>query len=439
MRLDRERPIPPWIENNFELRCPISTVEQYINLVGERMNEMPRLPEVALELRQNVRESFGIKPDTAWIVLGEQSVGLNEPPLVIGKRVLGAFLASKGSSCLHYYAESDVVNSEPGLYRLELPDPTNQEGIRRIHWLSSDKFNQVPANRVSLDEINIERVIDELAKIYDRHSLRFRAFLGDLVQETSPLFSPAQNYAEMMNHLQGRLLSELGLLSRKKTSDVDFDSMLAKEGGLDLVLQLWPTIVDLSNKYKKLWDRVRIPEKNEAPFYVYLSGCPIRAKVFFDEEKDGYFIAVHPFRREFLRSFNKDQIMDGEIPITFRAIPRVLLFSSIFDGHVTGGGAGYNKITREVFKEIFGIDYFPLTWMDLVDENNQLLGLFQYQSLALRRKRREGYSIAEEMVRRGLVSALDLYLSLPPNAKEAVQQQVFENPNFNMATRVYLD
>lgn len=278
---------------------------------------------------------------------------------------------------------------------------------------------------------SIDNVAKQLERIYGYEELLpFKGHLWDTVKQDKI------NYTELMNKLLNILLSKLGLHSLRIVTDITLDSLIAQLGGLDLILKYWPEIIKSSNSYNTE-NLARIPEINEAPFFTFLENQPRLVVKIIDDQN---FNAYNPITKELVTTFSRDDVVNGRVPVCFRAIPRVLLYSLIFDAHITGGGARYNEVAERVFKDIFVVPYFPRAWMDLGDQN-RLRNLFQYQSAALRNKNKlPGFNSALSAVEQGSVSALDLFLSFPKNAHELVRQQVFKNlENFTMATRIFFN
>lgn len=423
-----------WLTRNFIPECPIRTPGEFIVSIDTRMKEIGNLEADALALRNAVRERLGVSDNNPLVFYGEQPVGLNEPAgPIVGKRLLAhvtATIMGTEAMLLDMRAISDVINSEPGLYRLTVPDPREERGITNIHWVRARKFYQIPAANAMISRNAIDNVVLQLQQIYDSETLRFfdNENLSEIVK------GDEINYAEFMNTLLNILLSNLGLQSPSIVTDITLDSVIAQSGGLDLILNHWPEIIDLSNSYNTE-NLARIPETNEAPFFTFLENQPRLVVKIIDDQN---FNAYNPRTKELVTAFSRDDVVNGRVPVCFRAIPRILLYAIISDAHITGGGARYNEFTEKVFEDIFRVPYFPLAWMDLGDKMG-LRNLFQYQSAALRNKNElPGFNRALSAVERGEISALDLFLSLPENARELVQQQVFENlENFTMATRIF--
>lgn len=392
------------------------------------------------------------------IFFGRQPVGLNEPAGIIAGRILlaratAAFLkrghpldgVKKGEKVKPrvFCAEAgyDVVNSEAGFFRIMIPDPNGKEGVRYVHWLGNvdEVYYQIPARHVNVDKDMICDVTNKLDNVYDPELGEYLMFKGNLWRILVQNGDNVTDYADFMNRIQDILLSRLGLNSPKRILGARFDSFIALKGGLHLILSCWPKIINLCQKHD-IPGVARIPKKEEAPFYIYLQNQP-RLEVQMD--KLGSFVALNPITKQIVGSFSMEDLLkdvvEGRVLLTFRAVPRIILYSGIFDAQVTGGGAMYNLITRNVFQELFQIPYFPLAWMDLIDERGNRKGLFQYNSAALtpNKANLRGFREASRAIEEGAVSALDLLLSLPPDADKLVTQQVFQNlGSFTMATRI---
>lgn len=429
-----------WLES-FEARSPIRNAAEFAEQAIKRQAEIEEnLTEGVLQIRHRVREFFGIGPKDMWVILGEQPCGLNEPLLVLAKRLLAAYMAKHhGWKAADYSAASDVVGSESGMYRVEVPYPYDESGIRSVNLVSRNKFNQSPASQIPASEVNLEEIARNLVTVYGQHSLGLHTILGQMFLA----FEGNKSLAQAQNELLGRLLDRLGLNLGKREVDIDFDSQIARMGGLELILNHWDEIIAATNNHSLGDEKTRIPDREEAPFFAYLDvnvkkGVPVRPRIWFADGTRKRYIATHPFNKEkVLRKFTYDDIMRGDVCITFRAIPRVMLFALVcFDAHITGGGAGYNKIVSLVFPEIFGASYFPLAWMDLKNASGEIAGVFQYDSPALRKgKKGCGYEKAENLVRQGKVGMLDLAVSLQGHEANVVNQ-VLSQPNLSMSQRI---
>lgn len=423
-----------WLKEHFEPQCPIRSTEEFAEKVSQRQKRVEKLPADVVGLRHEVRKTFGIDEEAVWTAYGEQPCGLNEPPLVLGKRVLGAYMSRNyGWKLLDYSASSDVVGSEAGMYRAELPYPYDKTGVHNLSVVSGAKFTETPALRVSTKEVDFKDIVARIIMVYGEgpavHDLIGQMYLEYVQKE--------QSLATAQNKLQGNLEQRLGLKSRKSAEDINFDSHLAQIGGLNLILSRWEEIVATSHKYAN--HTTRIPDSDEAPFYAYPQDVGIRPRIWFEDGSKTKYVATHPYDRgKVFGRFTDADIMEGRVGITFRAIPRVILMSSIFDAHITGGGAKYNGVAKGAYEELFQVPYFVIAHMDLAEENGEEKGIFQYKSHALRKgEKAPGYKRARDLVIQGKIAMLDLAASLIGNEREVINQ-VLKQDNLSMNQRIDL-
>lgn len=433
--LRRENGNHLWLKEHFEAHSPIRTAAEFAEIAADRQQEVARLPEEALALRQEVRNAYRIADEDVWVAFGEQPCGLNEPPLILGKRLLASYMARNyGWKPLEYFASSDVVGSEAGMYKLEVPYPFVPEGIKTINLVSGNTHNQTPASRVSTSEVNFPALTANILMVYKKHSPNISDLIGQMyleyVQQEQPL-SKAQN--QLLTNLEHRL----GLRTGKPVEDLDFDSKIAQLGALDLMLGIWGRVVEVAHRYENT--TTRVPELQEAPFYAYPATEVSRPRIWFEDESLKRYVATHPFdKTQVVGRFTYDDIIEGKVGVTFRAIPRIILVATIFDAHITGGGAKYNEVARPTYEKLFGVRYLPLAWMDLTNGSGQEEGVFQYESLVLQRgKKGPGYQQAQEVVRQGKAGALDLAASLTGNEREIISD-LLSQPNLEMSQRVDL-
>ena len=424
-----------WIEKHFETQSPIRNSYDLAEATYYRQQELrERLPKEAVHLREQVRGQYRVGENDVWLIFGEQAVGLNDPPLVLGKRLIATHMAQNhGWKPLEYFASHDVIGSEAGLYRAELPFPHQEQGVQVINLVSSRKLGQVPAARIPNHEVDLHTLADQLMTVYGKHSPGLDRLLGQMYMEFD---HQSQSLAAAQNNLLRRLEFSLGLHSRRKAEDLDFDTNLAQQGGLDLIMEQWPRLTALAQKHSN--STTRVPNAQEAPFHAYPKEVPFRPRVWIEDETQRKYVATHPFdQSEIVGRFNHNDIMEGKVGITFRAIPRIILFAAIFDAHVTGGGAKYNEVAAPVFEEVLQAPYFPLVWMDLVGPDCLEKGVFQYRSAALRKGKGRGFEKASRLVNQGKAGLFDLALSLESGERESVRD-ILHLPTLPMSTRVSL-
>ncbi len=457
MSENKQTPFERWISSgNFSEISLVRNPEEFLSLLYRRRQELSLLPPYLMEIREKARrELLGISPDELAIVYGEQPTGLNEPVLVIGKRVAAEATRRRDPNIrlVEYYASGDTANSQEGFYKLVLPDPSNERGVWEHNIIPIRHFNQVAAFQISVDHLieGFDKLGPLLIERYGSDNRRVFELIGRMaVMRYKRDKGQIQSYDQAQIALLRDIEGILGIRSRRWIRDIEFDTALAAleladgETVLSILMSQWRNFLEIARKHQIPEDtRTRIPNPNEMPFWVYLTydGRPIRAQVFFDDDRMK-FIATHPQQRDLiLEEFDMDSLIErikkGTLFLTFRVLPRAFLLSLIFDGHITGGGARYNEILQKVFPELTNCSHYPIAFMDLVDEEGRPRGVIQYRSSALNKKKNPYLVAAEKQVSRGMVSMVDLFLSLPDNARDRIEEAI-NSPSFNMSTRIYL-
>lgn len=429
--IEKRQGMSGWVESGFDRLSPYRTLGEFDQAIRARAELVNNLPTELLAVRDSMRESLKIAEGQTAICFGEQAAGLQEPVLVLGKRLLAnAMRIQFGHTPVEYFADSDVIGSEPGLHSVTLPNPMEKSGIEHIPLIAAGRNDQTPASLAPNSEFNLPHLASTLAKIYSQANPRVNELIGLYYGKLGQEPTVAQLQDAVLKYTE----SQLGISVRKSLKDIEFDTAIARNGGLDALLKYWPAIVASAKQYPL--KGVRVPEAAEAPFYAYLKGIPVRPNVLFGEEP-GSFVAVDPRQPEkVLGRFTMQDIQDGRVGITFRAIPRAILLGIMFDGHISGGGAQYNKIVERVFQDVFGIPYYPIAHMDV---GEPMQAVFQYNSQATRKLKAPHRDAALNAVQEGTVSAVDMFVSLHDvrGANEAIARAIAD-PTFTMASRIDL-
>ncbi len=426
-----------WVNREFDRVSEIRTPGEFDARIKDRMARLSELPERWQELRAAVRKNvLGIKEEAIGIFLGEQAAGLNEPVLVLGKRLLAhAMRVQHGHTVVEYLADSDVVGSEPGLHSMTLPNPTVKGGKEHTPLVPVARYNQTPTNLTPASELNLENLVQAMSKIYSLSNARVNELAGAYYSR----LSQTANLAALQNAVFRYFEQQLGLNPRKVVHDVDFDSAVAMNGGLALVMEKWSDIQASARQHTM--KGVRIPEEGEAPFYAYLKDLQTRANIYIANDEGTQFRAMDPNNSsKQLGTFSADDILEGKVGITFRAIPRAILLATIFDAHVSGGGSKYNKPVSHVYEEVFGIPFYPIAHMDIGSSNsNESTAVFQYDSAANRKQNATYLQDSKALVQSGFVSTVDMFASLTDvDLARKIIANTMTDPGFTMATRVDL-
>lgn len=422
--LYQQSPLEGWLTRSFENNLPFRSMGEFKEAMFKRREKINRLSPNLKTLRDLIREEMLKRHPTESLVVifGEQSVGLNAPSVVFGKRVVAGCLP-EGVLAFDYRAQTDVAGSEPGLHQVVLPNPFSPPGVESIS-LVPNEWHQVPTCNISAVKMNLSRgLYPLLEKIYSSKNPRL-----PLLKQTidNNLKQRNLSMAQLMDEIFKGFLTELGL-SFPQILDYEFDTFSFLNGGFELIMERWGEILELARQTQNQSERkyCRVPSPNEAPFFVISLNKPYqRARILYDATKK-VFRGVSPYNennetRELIPPFTISELYDvvnaGEVAVAWRAIPRAILLALIFDGHISGGGALYNKIVGPVFEEIFGIPYYPTTFLApyILSSEETILGPLQYQSVACRKTAAPYLREAQEAVRGNLVSLLDFYLSIKP-------------------------
>ncbi len=409
---------------------PISTQEftDKISLHRESLEEKiynslpPKIIELIKRTRNKTRQTLGINPENFVVILGEQTYGLNECPKVIGKRIFAKGLEKHGIQPIELFAVYDIASSEGAIYRMQIPHPNSPDGFISLNilkgWEQKKNVATVGFRPPTLEELS--KALSTITSLYGKpKSDNLKEYLGKFYLTQS-------NYANANIEILREFLRQIGLQIATWASDGVLDTLIAKNGGMEVMLYLWPKLIEEAKKH--FVDGVRIPEIQEAPFFLYhLEGCYGRMLTKFtnfDSNKE-LQIDSQVFSKclhcGFSETTTPQEIIESGRIITWRAIPRVIAYSTlgIADGHITGGGSRYNKVAKPTIERL-GLPYFPITNMNLDG------GIFVYESSACKKggKYKEK---SDQLVKEGKVAMADLILSIGVRQLREVVEETLNN------------
>ena len=376
----------------------------------------PALVDAFNNARLRTREALELTPDDIIVIFGEQTYGLNEPPKVIGKRLLAKGLEQKhGIRSIELFASFDMAGTEGGIYRMQLPSPTTPEGYCVLNVLSGWKKRKYAATagfRCPTPE-EMQRAYSTMESLYrSKRAIGMREFL-------THYYGISPNYAEANIDILRSFEKQIGLQVETSVREESLDTKLAQNGGMQIMLHMWPELSRQANNHNH-YEGVRVPNGNEAPFQLYHTTDPscVGRMITHLVQKEGQVAGMDSqvyakcMQCSFEETTSPQDIINQGRPLTWKAIPRVVLYSTIVaDGHITGGGSIYNQAAKEGSERI-GIPYFPITWMDKQDQEGNKVGVFNYQSTSTFREKGAYVSEAKSFVREGKAAMADLVLSI---------------------------
>ncbi|MEM4197066.1 MAG: hypothetical protein QXV64_03045 [Candidatus Anstonellaceae archaeon] len=373
------------------------------------------------ELRRTLRAILQIPPNQPAVCFGEQSVGLWEPSVVLGKRVVAACLEEE-IVAYDYQAQTDVPGSEPGLNSVSLPNPFHDGGIERVSTLP-ERVNDIPTSNIPIKQFKKSDLLAALDKIYSKKNPRSQQ-LKELIEKS---LQQNLSIADFNDQLFTYFCEEIGLPRFPEVIDYEFDTFSFLNGGMELILlEYWDKIIESACKTQANLGKTycRVPEKNEAPFFIIVTNIPYpRARILWDRERS-VFWGVAPQNPQKIVipeiSFSEllSNVSEGKIKIAWRAIPRAIILATVFDGHISGGGALYNKVVAPVFEELTGVAHYPIAFLSPINEEGE--GVLQYRSAACRKTDPPYLIEAQNAVKANRVSLLDFYLSIKPKEARSV-------------------
>lgn len=400
----------------------------------------PDVTELVINARHKIQEYLNLNPESFTVIFGEQAYGLNERPKVVGKRLLGRALERHGVQQVELFANYDSAASEAGIRRMELPNPHTADGVYRVNILTGwKKKTQTPTAAFrSPSEEELQKIMASLRGNYSH--LKAMSFVDYLRQS----YTTGMNYADANIDLLRKFQEQIGLVIERFVTEDKIDTKIAQSGGMEIMLKLWPSLSEASHNNGQ--ENVRVPDMNEAPFYIYHrdGACNGRMHGTFQEELQQIrldsCLSAKCLECGHTENLTPQEVVDSQRIVTWRAIPRVFLYSAlgVADGHITGGESVYNDVVAKASGEI-GIPYFPITWMDKKDANGNLSGIFQYESFANTRKNDlsalPGYQNSVQTVNDGSAAMADLIISIGMSGlKQAVNE--FLEKQVSTASRV---
>lgn len=392
---------------------------------------------LAHEVREKTRQGLGIDPNATVVILGEQTYGLNEKDKVLGKRLAAKALEKEGVVGLELFASHDVAGSESGIYRMQIPQP-NKDGYVSLNVLPGwkNRKNTATVGFGVPSEGDLNQMFSTLNGTYGKaKSDGYKAYVTNI-------FSNQGNYGYANAELLRQTQTNIGLDLPFSTHEGTLDKLVAKNGGMEVMLFIWPELVKESKGHQI--DGVRNPEIEETPFQLYHhdDNCHGRMESKFIDMTRSIGIET-PIESRCMECGHREittpgAILDSNRPITWRAIARVFAYSSlgIADAHITGGGSIYNEVARET-SEALGYPYFPITHMSKTDMNGNKTGIFQYETSAVLKGSETGALAAREFVKTGRASVIDLVLSAGfTQLRDSIENALNSNPSINSRVNI---
>lgn len=424
-----------WLDRFFEKSLYYPTIDRFQRQIKERLRQ--EMNASWQQLRKTLRrEVLNLDLEVPAVVFGGQSKGLNATSVTLGKRIVASCLV-EGILAYDYRAQTDVAGSEAGLNKVILPNPFHPNGIESVPILK-DRYFDIPTSNISASLFKKKELFATLDKIYSRRNPRYEG-LRKLIENL--LDTPNLSIADFNDQLFLNLCEEIGLPPFPNIRDLEFDTLSFIKGGGELIMENWKKIIEMARRVQSQLGNtygLRVPEENEAPFFIIIPNTQYpRARILWERER-GVFWGVHPQNPQKIvieeTSFDDflEMISNDQIKIAWRAIPRAIILSTTFDGHISGGGALYNHIVAPVFEELTGVPHYPIAFLSPINEQEGE-GILQYKSAACRKTGSEGKTppyadLATEAVRRNIVSLLDFYLSIKPeNARLELQEFIDNN------------
>ncbi len=378
------------------------------------------------------------------VITGEQPYGALGTPKVLGKRILATALTKHHPDVvsIELFANLDLVGSEKGFYQLSIPNIGSPDGVLGYNLLSERiRSDDSIAAGIQLPNDYITRQIAKALQSfrgyypgqmphgrgprYDIDVMSNWARLYGVPEKTSvnQLGNYAEAHIQWLTNLEHTLGIKLDYLARE--SEVDL--LLAKNGGINILDKTWKRGIRRLREIGYTPVGIKITEDQDeiTPFNLSYNGIRLRSR--FVNNDGSRILLSNPKDPSSSHEITIDDAISGKYGFSFRAVPRVLLYSlAALSGHITGGGSIYNQDAR-YFMELEGMPYFPITNMH-AEENGEKLSCIQYISLALSRSNHPG---AEEALRKGHLSLLDFVLSCNlTEARECIANTIDKNQPF---------
>lgn len=358
-------------------------------------------------LRGPFRVAMGIDPAAAVVIYGEQPYMVGGCPKVLAKRFLVENLRSIGSGSgllpLEMFASFDSAVSEPDIYRAILPSPA-KDGRRGIGVPTRTISQDITVFGVQVSAADIARILANIEDHY--HSIRKHSHLDEALALIPVMEGNLAYFNIAALH---KITEALGLRSDRTVFDGEFESAVALVGGLEYILDRWDEMRRLINEYNG--GQVRPLGEADAPIWLHEGSRRLRVEY---HDQRFRFNSHEMTLTELL-----DLVRGGTYQVTYKAIPRVLIYSILADGHISGGGSTYNEVASRVAQSM-GLPYFPL--MTLGSR------LFNYDSVVFAKlKRPESglcpFQVGLDLVAGNKVATLDLIAS---HGSDRVREAVLE-------------
>lgn len=388
-----------------------------------------------------LRAEMGLSWAGLGVFFGEQTYGPG-PQKVLGKRLLGrAAQLYAGATTIELMASQDAVGSESDLRTFILPNSQSREGISRINLLPGWKKIgfQATINVPSPTADQIKIMNNSVTGLYDKG--KPVDFLHRL--EAAYLANP-DSYGQANTTILRDYESALGIAGDQLYHDGYIDSLIAQRGGLEAMLQLWPNFVEAAQNHAV--EGVRIPDAQEAPFYLYHDECGGRMNVSLPAHHDAAAAMDTPLDVACMHCDHTESVTPGDVieakrTLTFRAMSRVAAYSlfRLADGQITGGGSIYNAPTAGAMEQL-GLPYWPLMHMSKTTGTAHEHRLFNYWSAATTKKKARtlpNFDVMAKILFAGKVSMADLEISTnAEDVRQAIEDALQKPGAFTPYSRI---
>lgn len=366
-------------------------------------------------LRKALRQALWIPQEAILAGYGEQPYMLGGRPKVLGKRVLARHLQERfGVMTFEMLVPHDTVRSESGIWSVAVPSFSRKirrrTGLRRSNVERISESLVVPAYQVIQEDVDL--IFADLKQWYrDAGSPHLHGFLSDASRYLYQGNLAALNYG-FLRFIEQQ--AGLGRAMDRQSIDVEIEKTMTATGCFEWILDKWPEICRAAHVVSG--GKTQGFGEYDLPFWVIERDLGCRRRVMRTPHDSRYFSWEAEMGLQGVTfSELQEMLSHGTIFVTFRAIPRVLLYSILADGEITGGGSTYNE-TAEAIAKAAGLPYFP--YMHL--RKNPLL----YRSIILddenpnRRKRKRAqvapgfYEEQQEEICAGTFGIIDCILSV---------------------------
>ncbi len=420
-------------------------------LMGHKseMDKLYNSPNLGFDFKDKISKLHDVLeerfPGQLHVITGEQPYGAYGRPKVLAKRLLSKALQFHNPEIkvIELFASNDLIGSEEGFWRLTLPTKTaGPDGVVSQNVLS-DKFraNGKTARGLLLPHEyvtgQVQKIIQNTRHHYpgnlpynkgSRYDLsvitEWAHSYGITIDSNNPAPHAPENYADAHINWLVALEKKLGLETDYVTEEGEIDLMLARQGGVEVIQSLWKT--GLSSMMERSIPTISLkltPEEiARTPFNLAREGNRLVTR--FHPEDDSLIEAI---TKDGIETLTLDQALSGDFEFSWKAVPRVVLYSlSGLDGHVTGGGSVYNA-DAQLFMDINNLPYFPIIYMN-PQINGETVSVLQYQTVSSGRN----FDMAKEQVRKGKVSLLDFVMSCDTEeARAKIEETILTHQPFN--------